>query len=99
MKIWPGPKTCLQCVLFDKTFPHRAKSKLCELKCYEAANVSPPLTQLSGSEEQLTDCTAHRGGLGKVARGGGGGLGPKVSQPHDLRICIISKRHVKEEHT
>jgi hypothetical protein len=27
----------------------------------------------------------------------GGGLGPKVLQPHDLRICIISKRHLKKE--
>jgi hypothetical protein len=29
----------------------------------------------------------------------GGGLGPKVSQPHDLRMHIISKRQLKGECT
>jgi hypothetical protein len=41
MKIQPGPKTCLQCVLFDKAFPSSCQRKLCELRCYEAAKLVP----------------------------------------------------------
>jgi hypothetical protein len=57
-------------------------------------NVSPPLTQLSGG-------TAYRlhGSVWRLSRCAEGVLGPKVSQPHDLRICIISKRHLKGKHT
>jgi hypothetical protein len=41
MKIRPGPKTCLQLVLFDKAFPSSCQRKLCKLKCYEAAKRVP----------------------------------------------------------
>jgi hypothetical protein len=40
-KIWPGPKTCLQLGFFRKHSPHRARRKLCELKCYKTAKRVP----------------------------------------------------------
>jgi hypothetical protein len=59
-------------------------------------NVSPPLTQLGGGTTYRLHSSAWRLRCGRHAEEG---LGPKVSQPHDLRICIINKRHLKGEHT
>jgi hypothetical protein len=96
MKIWPGPKTRFQGVLFEKASPHRARRKLYELKCYEAAKRVPSANPTQWRNDLRLHGSAWRLRCSWRAEGG---LGPKVSQPHDLRMRIISKRHLKGERT
>jgi hypothetical protein len=59
-------------------------------------NVSPLANQLSGGTTYRLHGSAWRIRCSRLAEGG---LGPKVLQRHDLRMRIISKIHLKGEHT
>jgi hypothetical protein len=79
-----------------KHSPHRASANYANSNAMKLQNASPPLTQLSGGTAYRLHGSAWRL---RCSRRAEGGLGLKVSQPHDLRICIISKRHLKGERT
>jgi hypothetical protein len=71
---------------------HRASANYANSNAMKLQNVSPPLTQLSVGLAYRLHGSAWRL---RCSRRAERGLGPKVLQPHDLRICIISKRHLK----